>query len=339
MHVNSVMKAKLKNIRDQVIVITGGSSGIGLATARLAAEQGAQVVVAAREGNALLELVDQMKSQNKRVAHVVADVSKEEDVRKIASAAIAEFGRIDTWVNNAAVSIYGKIEDIPIDDAQRLFETDFWGVVHGSRVAIEHMKSTGGALINIGSVLSDRAIPLQGFYSAAKHAVKAFTDSLRMELEHDELPIVVTLIKPGAIDTPYVEHAKNFMEVEPKHVGPVYSPKLVAQAIVHACEHPTRDMFVGGGAKGMSLAGKIAARFTDRAMEKAMFRGQRSDYPAGAFGGDSLYSPSDDGREYGFYEGRVRESSLYTSIMMRPILSSIALLGVVGGVVALTMRR
>jgi NAD(P)-dependent dehydrogenase (short-subunit alcohol dehydrogenase family) len=336
------MKHKLKNIRDQVMVITGGSSGIGLTTARMAAENGALVVVAAREENALAELTDEMNKDKKRMAYVVADVSKEEDVRKIAACAIAEFGRIDTWVNNAAVSIYGKIEDVPMEDAKRLFDIDFWGVVYGSRVAIENMKTSGGALINIGSVLSDRAIPLQGMYSAAKHAVKAFTDALRMEVEHDQQPISITLIKPGAIDTPYVEHAKNFLEVEPKHAPPVYAPAVVAEAILHCAQRPTRDLFVGGSAKALSYAGKVAARFSDRVMEKAMFDQQRTDYPKGEYGGDSLYGPSEDGREYGLYEGRVLESSLYTKMAMNPVLSGIAALGVlsgvIGGIFALSRR-
>lgn len=333
------MKPKLKKISEQVIVITGGSSGIGLATAREAATRGALVVVAAREESALLELVDEMRNADQRVVHVVADVSKEEDVRKIATTAIREFGRIDTWVNNAAVSIYGKEMDVPIEDAKRLFDVDFWGLVYGSRVAIENMKIEGGALINVGSVLSDRSIPLQGFYSAAKHAVKAFTDTLRMELEHEEVPIAITLIKPGAIDTPYVEHAKNFLEVEPKHAPPVYAPKIVADAILHAAQHPVRDLFVGGGAKAMSLAGKVAARFSDKVMERTMFEQQKTDYPRGDYSGDALYGPSDDGREYGLYEGRVREHSFYTTVATHPVLSAVGLIGVLGGITALAMRR
>jgi NAD(P)-dependent dehydrogenase (short-subunit alcohol dehydrogenase family) len=120
-------------------------------------------------------------------------------------------GRIDTWVNNAGVSIYGRIEEVPDADSRRLFDTNFWGVVNGSRIAAKIMKETGGgAIINVGSTLSDRAVPIQGMYSASKHAVKGFTDAFRMELESDDVPISVTLVKPAAIDTPYKVKQRTF---------------------------------------------------------------------------------------------------------------------------------
>jgi hypothetical protein len=130
---------------------------------------------------------------------------------------------------------------------QRLFQTNYWGVVHGSLEAVKHMKTRGGgAIINLGSELSDHAVPLQGIYAASKHAVKAFTDSLRMELEKESAPIAVTLIKPAAIDTMFVAHAKNYMDKEPSLPPPVYAPELVAKAILYAAQHPKRDVFVGG---------------------------------------------------------------------------------------------
>ena len=123
--------------------------------------------------------------------------------------ALLEFGTIDTWVNNAGLSIYGKLTEVPLADKRQLFDINFWGVVHGCRTAVRLMRR--GVLINIGSEVSDVAIPLQGIYSASKHAVKGYTDALRMELEHDRIPIAVTLVKPSAINTPYPEHARNYM--------------------------------------------------------------------------------------------------------------------------------
>ena len=122
---------------------------------------------------------------------------------RLGEAALLEFGTVDTWVNNAGLSIYGKLTDVPLADKRKLFDINFWGVVHGCRTAIRLMKHRGGVLINIGSEVSDVAIPLQGIYSASKHAVKGYTDALRMELEHDRIPIAVTLVKPSAINTPY----------------------------------------------------------------------------------------------------------------------------------------
>jgi hypothetical protein len=170
------------------------------------------------------------------------------------------FGRIDTWVNNAGVSIFGRNEDIPLEDMQRLFQTNYWGVVHGSLEAVKHMKTRGGgAIINLGSELSDRSIPLQGMYSASKHAVKAFTDSLRMELEKEGAPISVTLVKPAAIDTMFAVHAKNYMDKEPALPPPVYAPELVAKSILYAAQHPKRDVFVGGAAKALSAGAPCRA--------------------------------------------------------------------------------
>src|SRR5207237_3691332 len=139
---------------------------------------------------------------------------------------------------NAGVSVYGKLMDVPLADLRQLFETNFWGVVYGSRVACEYLRMRGGALINIGSTLSDRAIALQGIYSASKHAVKGFTDALRMELEEQGAPVSVTLIQPTSINTPFPRHAKNYMEAEATLPPPVYAPDVVADAILHCAENP-----------------------------------------------------------------------------------------------------
>ncbi|MCA1616510.1 MAG: SDR family NAD(P)-dependent oxidoreductase, partial [Acidobacteria bacterium] len=231
------------------------------------------------------------------------------------------FGGFDTWVNNAGVSIYGRVLEVTTEDHRRVFETNYWGVVHGSRVACEHLRERGGALIQIGSVLSDRAIPLQGTYCASKHAVKGFTDALRMELEEEGAPVSVTLVKPSAIDTPYRAHAKNYMDVEPLNPPPVYAPETVAEAILHCAEHPERDMFVGGGGKALSVAGENAPGLTDAAMGATMFDLQRSDQPKPRDRDDSLHAPSRDGEERGGYPGHVAESSLYTKAAMHPFVT------------------
>jgi short-subunit dehydrogenase len=292
------MKPRLKPVGDQVIVITGASSGIGRVTARLAAARGAKVVAAARGEDALAALAADLRAAGAEVETVIADVGNEEEVQEIARVAIASFGRIDAWVNNAGVSVFGKISEVPIDDARRLFETNFWGVVHGSRAALPHLARQGGALVNVGSVLSDRAVPLQGIYCASKHAVKGFTEALRMEVEEAGLPISVTLIKPGAIDTPNLAHARNYLDVEPARPSPVYAPETVAEAILHALEFPVRDLDVGAGAMALAAAGQVAPRLIDKLMEKVMVRAQRSDRPRKSER-DALYVAGGDGRERG----------------------------------------
>jgi short-subunit dehydrogenase len=311
------MKINLKDINEQVIVITGASSGIGLATARMAARQGAKVVLAGRSEEALRQVVDEIRSTGGEAIHVVADVGVEEDVRRIAAETIQHFGGFDTWVNNAGVSIYGQLADVPVHDERKLFETNYWGVVYGSRIALEHLRARGGALINIGSVLSDRAFPLQGAYSASKAAVKAYTDTLRMELEQQGCPVAVTLIQPTAIATPFPEHARNYMDAQPRLMAPVYAPHLVAESILHAAQVPTRDLMVGGAAKALSTMAKYAPRVTDKFLEKTAFENQKREVAVGGRK-DTLMTPSEDPRERGQHDGAVLESSLYTTSARNP---------------------
>ncbi len=322
----------LKPIEEQVIVITGATSGIGLVTARMAANRGAKLVLAARNQKALDTLEKELRSKSIDVITVTADVALESDVVKIASDALAEFGNFNTWVNNAGVSIYGNLEEVPLEDSKKLFDTNFWGTVNGSLVAARNLKINGGALINVGSVLSDRAIPVQGMYCASKHAVKGFTDALRMELEAEKAPVSVTLVKPSAIDTPYKAHAKSYLKEEPQNPPPVYSPETVAKAILHCAELPVRDVVVGGGGRTLAFLGSLVPRSTDVVMENTMIEIQRDDELAGRRKFESLYEPNDDRlRERGGYEGHVAESSLYTQASLHPVVTGAALAVGIGG--------
>jgi hypothetical protein len=197
-------------------------------------------------------------------------------------------------------------------------------------------------LINLGSIVSDRAIPLQGAYSASKHAVKGFTDALRMELEEEGAPISVTLIKPSAIDTPYFQHAKNYMDVQPKPPAPVYAPEVVANAILRAAEHPVRDITIGGGGRVLTALGTALPRLTDFYMERAMFDAQRTDTPAEGIEGN-LFEPSGrENLERGGYQGHVMGSSMYTQAALSPARALIAAglgLAVFAGVRSLANSR
>ncbi|BAU48978.1 short-chain dehydrogenase [Sulfurifustis variabilis] len=332
------MRAKLKALDRQVMVITGASSGIGLVTARAAARRGARLVLAARNEQVLKDLCDEIRAKGGEAIHVVADVGREEDVRRIADAAIRRYGGFDTWVNGAAVSIYGDVEDVTIEDQRRLFDTNYWGVVYGSRIAADHLRERGGAIVNIGSVLSDRAIPVQGIYSASKSAVKAFTVALRMELERDGAPVSVTLIKPSAIDTPYMRHAKNYLPVAPKNPPPIYAPDLVADAILHAAEHPVRDIVVGGGGRLISTLGMLFPRLTDKVMERTMTYLQQTDEPSAPREENNLYEPREDGHERSRYaDQHVFERSVYTRARLHPVAASLVALGV-GAAAAAVLR-
>ncbi len=315
------MTLSLLPLDEQVIVITGASSGIGLVTARQAGERGARVVVVARNGVDLERAVEHIRGQGGRAIHVVADVADPEQVERVATVAIAEFGRIDTWVNNAAVSMYGRITDLSIDDMRRQMDVNYWGQVYGSRVAVRHLRQRGGALINVASALADRAIPLQGNYCAAKHALKAFTDALRMELAEEGVPISVTLVKPASVDTPFFEKAKTYLGVEPQPVPPVYAPEVVSEVILHAAERPLRELIAGGSGAKLSAA-RFVPRLADLYMQRWTFDSQRTELPVNGRA-DNLYEPvAEDGGERGrHWSGHTRASSLYTKAALHPQLS------------------
>jgi short-subunit dehydrogenase len=335
-------KLKLKPLAEQVMVITGATSGVGLSTARAAAARGAKLVLAARNEDALKAVAEDLSHKGAKVAYVGADVGVERDVRAIADLAIAKFGGFDTWVNNAGVSIFGAIERTTLEDQRRLFETNYWGLVYGSLAAVEHFQTRpgGGALINVGSVLGDMALPGRGAYCASKHAVKGFTNSLRMELIERHAPVSLTLIKPSSIDTPFKDHARNLTGAPVKNVPPIYATPLVADAILYAAEHRVRELTVGGGGRLVSVLSAFAPMLVEPVLSwlTPLLTREKDGVRHGV--GDNLHHAGQDLRERSFYKD-VRETSLYSSAQMTPGFGlGVALLaGVVVVVAALNGRR
>ncbi len=292
------MALSLKPLNQQVIVITGASSGIGLATAQRAAGEGAKLVLAARSEPALSDIAEEINAAGGEAIAVTADVGERKQVEQIAQAALNRFGRIDTWVNNAGVSIYGRLEQVTEQDARRLFDINFWGVVHGSMIALTHLRSHGGALINIGSEVSEAVMPLQGMYGAAKHAVKGFTDALRVEVEEiDKAPVSITLIEPTAVNTPFPQHAKNYMDREPKLPTPQLDPFRVAAAILDAATDAKREVKVGMMARFNTAMHKALPGLAQK-IEAIQARRQQYDEPPRNPDG-ALYRPCGGGQIYG----------------------------------------
>jgi short-subunit dehydrogenase len=259
------MAIKLLPIEEQVVVITGASSGIGLATADLASRRGARVVLAARSEQTLADLVEQLIAGGGDVASFTCDVTKPDDVKQLADFADRRYGQINTWVNNAGMGMYGRIDETDLADDRQLFEINFWGVVHGSCTALPYLRRQGGALINLGSEVSDAVMPMLGMYSASKHAVKGFTEALRAEIQDiDQAPISITLIQPTAVDTPFPEHARNYTPNEPRLPTPRVDPSDVAEAILDAAVNPTPTKKVGV----MSTVNTVMAKWAPRLAEK-----------------------------------------------------------------------
>lgn len=228
------MAATLKPLNEQVIVITGASSGIGLATTVVAAASGAKLVLAARSEETLRHLASDIRAKGGQATYQAGDVGKLSDVRRIADKAIARFGRIDTWINVAGVAIYGRLTQSSDEDNRRLFDTNFWGTVYGSKVALPHLEASRGALINIGHAASAVDGLQQGMHVVSKAAVKGFTEELRAELERDQVPVSVRLIEPGATDTPLALHARNYTARKPTLPILLNDPIHVAETILEA---------------------------------------------------------------------------------------------------------
>ena len=333
------MKPKLKPVAKQVMVITGASSGIGLTTARKAAEAGAKVMLVARNEAALKKAVNDIRAAGGTADYAVADVGDENQVGQVVDRAVKRFGGFDTWVNDAGVGIYSPLARTSTDEHARLFKTNYWGVVFGSLAAVKQLRKQrgGGALITVGSVASDIPTPMLGAYSASKHAVKGFTDTLRIELLKDKAPVSVTLIKPSGIATPFAEHAADHLEGEALIPPPLYAPELVADAILDAARSGKREITVGGAGRSQTLVNRIVPGVFDwLGTQLIPFL---SDEDAPKTESDSLYAPAKDGREYSD-RGQGRPVSVYTSSVLHPrLMLGVGLLAAVAVAAALEARK
>jgi short-subunit dehydrogenase len=304
-------------LRDQVVVITGASQGIGRETALQLAVSGASVVVAARNEEALRELAAQVERLGGQAEPVVTDVAEYDQVERLAQRAVERFGRIDTWVNNAAVSIYATVEQLEPDEMERLLRVNLLGPMYGSKAAVARMKPRGeGTIINVGSALSERAIPLQSAYVASKHGLQGFSEALRLELLHENAGIDVVLILPSSMNTPLFNFARSKLGVQPMPVPPVYEPRVVAEAICHAAEHGGREIVVGGWGKLLVVGQRLSASLLDRYMLQGgrAFEQQKTQRPDDHR--DNLFEASTGpGSTTGQFGTGSKSTSLYTSFL------------------------
>jgi short-subunit dehydrogenase len=325
----------------QVVVITGASQGIGRETALHLAMRGASVVLAARNEEALRELATQVERLGGQAEVVVADVANASQLEELARKAMDRFGRIDTWVNNAAVSIYAPVDQLEAAEMERLVSVNLLGQMYGAKAAIPRMRAGGGGtIINVGSALSERAVPLQSAYVATKHAVQGFTEALRLEQMRDETGIEVVLILPSSINTPLFNLARSKLGVQPMPVPPVYEPRVVADAICHAAEHGGREIVVGGWGKLLTIAQWLSPTLLDRYMLQGgrMWKQQLTRRPDDA--ADNLFDPSTgSGSTTGEFGADSKSTSLYTTLFeLHPNRKRIATAAVLFGLVTLIRR-
>lgn len=314
-----------KPIKQQTIVITGASSGIGLATAKMAANRGANVVMVARSEEALEKCAAEILRTGGKALAIVADMSKAEDISRVKDETLRRFNQINTWINNAGVSIYGYLMDASLEDERQLFETNFWGARIASQLAVEAMQKEGGTLINIGSEVSVAAQPFLGMYSASKHALKAFTDALRSELRDQKIPVAVCLVRPTAINTPFPVHAANKLrEGEPSLPEPLYDPDVAAAAILKCAENPQRDIYVGGPARLSAILDTFFPEIKDIVSETRMKDLRKGTTQKHLSRDETLHKPPESAGEVrGPNDGKVFHSSLYTSLTSGNFIRSV----------------
>ena len=331
--------SKLKPIDQQVVVLMGASSGIGRITALRFAERGAKVVVSARGEVGLRSLVEEIRAGGGEATYIVADTTDFEQVEAVAARAVEEYGRLDTWVHLAGTAVFATFEETTPEEFRRIVDVTLMGQVYGAKAALPHIKREGrGALIHISSVEAKRSFPFHSAYGAAKHGIDGFLEAMRIELKHEGLPISVTQIMPGTINTPFFDKGRSKLGVKAVGMPPIYEPETVADVILYAAEHPERDLVAGGAAAALILNQRLSPRLLDAIFStRAGFSPQMTREPMSESDPDNLYGPigGHDTARNGF---RAFERSSYNWLQSHPILRKGVLAGTVLGTAALTAR-
>ncbi|HST20368.1 MAG TPA: SDR family oxidoreductase [Blastocatellia bacterium] len=319
-----------RSINEQVVVITGASSGIGRTTARMFAAAGARLVLGSRNAESLNEIVHEIAEAG-GVAHAIpTDVTEREHVEQLADAALNYFGRIDTWVNNAGISIIATFDKLTDEEIRRIMDVNFMGAVYGIQAALPRMRAQAeGTIINVASIAGKRAIPLQSIYSASKFAIVGLGESLRAELASEPAQINICTICPPSINTPFFDHALTKEGFAPKPMAPVYEPEAVAEAIISCAENPQREVLIGSAGKMLTLFNTVAPGLADWFMGKAGVSGQLTDEPKSSSEVNNLFEIPPDKRERGGWTAQgTREGAEETPssniVTQHPIAASLA---------------
>lgn len=297
--------ARKKRLSDQVVVIGGGSYGLGRAIADRAKARGARVVIGARTREAF---------ENADVDLALeTDVSDRAQVERLVQAALEQFGRIDTYVANAMVTVYAEAHRLEDDELRRVLDVNFFGGVYGYWSALPHLRESRGTFVQIASALSYRGIPLQAAYCSSKAALRTFFESARVELEKEKSGVDISVILPGAINTPQFDRARQKIGLQPQPVPPIYQPEPFADAVLHCCEHPIRELPIGWGAQKLLWGQKLSPRVGDLVLLRNGWKGQHTEELKPTDSPDNLFTtlPGDPGA-HGRFDDQSRASTAWT---------------------------
>jgi NAD(P)-dependent dehydrogenase (short-subunit alcohol dehydrogenase family) len=307
-----------KRLSEQVVVVTGASSGLGRAIARGAAERGARVVVTARNAEALARAAREIEAFGSEALAVPADHAVQDEVGQVVEQTLDRFGRIDTYVANAMVTVMSEAAELQPDELRRVLDVNFFGMVYGFWASLPHLQESRGTFVHVSSALAYRGIPLQAAYCASKAAGRTFLESARVELQKHGDGVDISVVLPGAINTPQFDRSRQRIGYQPQPVPPIYQPEPFAQAVLHCCEHPIRELPVGWGAQKLLWGQKLSPRAGDLMLRRIGWKAQHTGDPKPVGSPDNLYDtlPGDPGA-HGRFDDQARESTVWTSLRLR----------------------
>jgi NAD(P)-dependent dehydrogenase (short-subunit alcohol dehydrogenase family) len=316
----------------KVVVVTGAGAGVGRATAREFAHNGCDIGLIGRDPDRLEKAAEELRGFGRRAVAVPCDVADAEAVEKAADKIEQELGPIDVWVNNAMATVFAPVSDMTPAEYKRATEVTYLGTVHGTMSALKRMKPRqGGVIVNVGSALAYRSIPLQSAYCAAKAAIRGFTDSLRSELIHDRAHIHLTMVHLPAVNTPQFDWARDKLGTGVQPVPPIYQPEVPARAIYFAAFNPRREVWVGFPTVMAIMANRIAPSFADWYLASSAYSGQVTHEPRAPDSPNNLFEPvKGDWAAHGRFDSKARNESweMFTSRHRDSIALGLAALGV-----------
>lgn len=326
-----------------VVVITGASSGVGRATAQAFAHKGAAVGLIARGVDALRATEEEVVSLGGRAVGVPTDVADAQAMEKAAEAIEREFGPVDVWVNNAMASVFAPVSEISPEEFRRVTEVTYLGVVYGTLCALRRMRvRQAGVIVQVGSALAYRGIPLQSAYCASKHAIQGFTESLRCELMHEQSPVRVTMVQMPALNTPQFDVVRTRLPRHPQPVPPIYQPEVAARAVLMAAEHPARREWWVGASTALTIVGNaLAPGFADRYLARTGYDAQQTKEPVSPGRPSNLYEPlpGDRGAHGDFDSQAHGRSGQWLATRHRVALGGLGLAALTGSALGAHRRR